>query len=132
MTWPLLVTCVVIPLGSLLEVGVRGKPVLIHGDHKSVLEVERHEHSRKPEKFRALVEATCSGAKAELFCRQQRAGWRVHGNDVARFGREDAGGQLSLCTRGAMSTLAVAVVNFLSGSFGWHLSISARSNLQSS
>jgi N6-adenosine-specific RNA methylase IME4 len=72
-------------------IGARGKPVFIHGNHATVLEAGRREHSRKPEEFYALVEATCSGAKVELFCRQQRAGWRVYGNDVDRFGEKDAG-----------------------------------------
>jgi N6-adenosine-specific RNA methylase IME4 len=71
--------------------GARGKPVFIHGNHTTVLEGGRREHSRKPEEFYTLVEATCAGAKVELFCRQQRAGWRVYGNDLGRFGNEDAG-----------------------------------------
>jgi ParB/RepB/Spo0J family partition protein len=69
----------------------RGKPVFIHGNHTTVLEGGRREHSRKPEEFYALVEATCAGAKVELFCRQQRAGWCVYGNDVDRFESEDVG-----------------------------------------
>ena len=63
----------------------RGKPVFIHGNHGTVLEAARREHSRKPEEFYALVEETCPGGKVELFCRQQRAGWQVHGNDVNKF-----------------------------------------------
>ena len=46
----------------------------------------RREHSRKPEEFYALVEATCPGGKVELFCRQHRNGWHVYGNDTKRFG----------------------------------------------
>jgi len=38
---------------------VRGKPVFLHGNHTTVLEAMRREHSRKPEEFYALVEATC-------------------------------------------------------------------------
>ena len=38
---------------------IRGKPVFLHGNHTTVLEAARREHSRKPEEFYALVEATC-------------------------------------------------------------------------
>ena len=63
----------------------RGKPVFIHGTHSTVLEAARREHSRKPEEFYALVEATCAGGKVELFARQQRPGWRAFGNQTTRF-----------------------------------------------
>ncbi|MGA2186509.1 MAG: MT-A70 family methyltransferase [Bryobacteraceae bacterium] len=64
---------------------VRGKPVFLHGNHSTVLEAARREHSRKPEEFFALVDATCPGGKVELFCRQRREGWQVYGNDTSRF-----------------------------------------------
>jgi len=64
---------------------VRGKPVFLHGNHSTVIEAARREHSRKPEEFYALVEATSPGSKLELFCRQQRVGWRSYGNEVERF-----------------------------------------------
>ena len=63
----------------------RGKPVFLHGSHSTVLEAARREHSRKPEEFYALVEATSPGGKLELFCRQKRAGWQAHGDEVSRF-----------------------------------------------
>jgi len=66
--------------------GARGKPVFLHENHSTVLEAARREHSRKPEEFYALVEATCPGGKVELFCRQHRNGWHVYGNDTKRFG----------------------------------------------
>jgi N6-adenosine-specific RNA methylase IME4 len=65
--------------------GARGKPVFLHENHTTVLEAARREHSRKPEEFYALVEATCPGAKVELFCRQHRNGWQVYGNDTKKF-----------------------------------------------
>jgi N6-adenosine-specific RNA methylase IME4 len=40
---------------------VRGKPVFLHGNHATVLEAARREHSRKPEEFYARVEATSPG-----------------------------------------------------------------------
>jgi N6-adenosine-specific RNA methylase IME4/ParB-like chromosome segregation protein Spo0J len=67
----------------------RGKPVFMHGTHSTVLEAVRREHSRKPEEFYTLVEATCAGGKVELFCRQQRPGWQIYGNDTNKFGTED-------------------------------------------
>jgi N6-adenosine-specific RNA methylase IME4 len=63
----------------------RGKPVFINGSHTTVLEAARREHSRKPEEFYALVEATSPGSKVELFARQQRSGWQAFGNDPHRF-----------------------------------------------
>jgi N6-adenosine-specific RNA methylase IME4 len=65
---------------------VRGNPVFIHGNHATVLEALRREHSRKPEEFYALVEATSPGCKIELFSRQQRNGWVGFGNDSKMFG----------------------------------------------
>jgi N6-adenosine-specific RNA methylase IME4 len=64
---------------------VRGKPVFLHGNHATVLNAPRREHSRKPEEFYALVEATSPGGKLELFCRQQRTGWHVYGNEIYKF-----------------------------------------------
>lgn len=64
---------------------VRGKPVFLHGRHSTALTATRREHSRKPEEFYALVEATCPGSKLELFARQVREGWTGFGNDMGRF-----------------------------------------------
>jgi N6-adenosine-specific RNA methylase IME4 len=60
----------------------RGIPIFLNGSHSTALEAVRREHSRKPEEFYALVEATCAGAKLDLFSRMQRKGWHVHGNAV--------------------------------------------------
>lgn len=64
---------------------VRGKPVFLHGNHTTVLEAARREHSRKPDQFYALVEATCPGPRVELFSRQRRDGWQTFGNNLAAF-----------------------------------------------
>jgi N6-adenosine-specific RNA methylase IME4/ParB-like chromosome segregation protein Spo0J len=64
---------------------VRGKPVFVAGNHTTVLQALRREHSRKPEEFYAVVEATCPGARVELFCRQERSRWNVYGNETGRF-----------------------------------------------
>jgi len=67
---------------------VRGKPVFLNGKYSTFIEAKRREHSRKPEDFYSLVEATCPGRKVELFARQQRTGWHAYGNDVDRFRSE--------------------------------------------
>jgi N6-adenosine-specific RNA methylase IME4 len=66
---------------------VRGKPVFLQGNHTTVLEAARREHSRKPEEFYELVEDTCPGSKLDLFSRQERRGWRVFGNRTKLFSR---------------------------------------------
>ena len=63
----------------------RGKPVFLHGQHTTVLQAARREHSRKPEESYALVEATCSGCKLELFAREERNGCHVFGNQTREF-----------------------------------------------
>src|SRR5258708_5733826 len=63
----------------------RGKPVFLHGQHTTALQAARREHSRKPEEFYALVEATCPGNRVELLCRQHREDWEMYGNDTRRF-----------------------------------------------
>lgn len=67
----------------------RGKPVFVHGHHTTALHAARREHSRKPEEFYALVEATCPGNKVELFCRQLRQDWETFGNDTNYFDGDD-------------------------------------------
>jgi N6-adenosine-specific RNA methylase IME4 len=64
---------------------VRGKPVFLHGSHTTVLQAVRRDHSRKPEEFFVLVEATCPGSKVELFSRQKRKEWLAFGNEINRF-----------------------------------------------
>jgi N6-adenosine-specific RNA methylase IME4 len=68
----------------------RGRPVFLHGQHTTVVQAIRREHSRKPEEFYTLVEETCPGGRVELFSRQQRKGWRVYGNDTRLFDRDDS------------------------------------------
>ena len=63
----------------------RGKPVFIHGSYTTVLNAARREHSRKPDEFYTLVEATCPGNRLELFARQARAGWHAFGDQTALF-----------------------------------------------
>ena len=76
---------------------IRGKPAFLHGSHATVLEAARREHSRKPEEFYALVEATSPGSRVELFCRQQREGWRAFGDEVERFDEKLAFQKVQSC-----------------------------------
>jgi N6-adenosine-specific RNA methylase IME4/ParB-like chromosome segregation protein Spo0J len=64
---------------------IRGKPVFLHGNHTTVLQAARREHSRKPEEFYVLVEAISPGGKLDLFARQARKGWHVFGNEIGKF-----------------------------------------------
>ncbi len=63
---------------------VRGKPVFLHGNHSTAIEAARREHSRKPEEFYALVEATSPGSKLELFAREERNGIECFSLSTAR------------------------------------------------
>ena len=63
----------------------RGKPVFVHGNYATVLSAARREHSRKPDEFYALVEATCPGSRLELFARQVRPGWQAFGSQTGLF-----------------------------------------------
>ena len=65
---------------------IRGKPLFLNGAHTTVLEAARREHSRKPEEFYALVEATCPGCRVELFAREKRDKWQAFGNQTEKFG----------------------------------------------
>ncbi len=63
----------------------RGEPVFLNGSHTTVIHAARREHSRKPDEFYMLVEATSPGSKVELFCRQRRRGWEAFGNSTSLF-----------------------------------------------
>jgi N6-adenosine-specific RNA methylase IME4 len=64
---------------------IRGAPVFLSGSHTTVIQAARREHSRKPEEFYVLVEATCPGSKVELFAREPRKGWQVFGDQTRLF-----------------------------------------------
>lgn len=61
---------------------VRGNPLWRPGSHATVLNAKRRAHSQKPEEFYTMVEALTPGPKVELFCRDPRPGWAVHGDEV--------------------------------------------------
>lgn len=66
-------------------VAVRGTPTFINTTYSTVFHAARREHSRKPEEFYSVVEATCPGAKVELFSRTKRIGWQQCGSETERF-----------------------------------------------
>jgi N6-adenosine-specific RNA methylase IME4 len=72
---------------------VRGKPQVNLTNQTTVLEGPVRKHSQKPEEFYELVEALCPGSKLEMFARQSRQGWAVHGNECdaneCEFQRDD-------------------------------------------
>lgn len=85
---------------ELLLIGVRGAP---RAQSKSVrncwmTEVEglfwaaqRREHSRKPDKVRADLEALFPAPRIELFARTKAPGWAAWGNQVDKFEAESLG-----------------------------------------
>ena len=61
---------------------VKGKPLWRPGNFATVLNAKRRAHSQKPEEFYKMVQALSPGPKVELFCRDPRPGWAVHGDEV--------------------------------------------------
>jgi N6-adenosine-specific RNA methylase IME4 len=65
-------------------VGTIGNPR--HKPFPSVFDGVARQHSRKPESFFQLLDSQVPPcARAELFGRQQRAGWDVWGNETGKF-----------------------------------------------
>lgn len=63
----------------------RGQPKRMSASVRKLLVEPRREHSRKPDRVHADIEALCSGPYAELFGRTDRPGWDVWGNEVGKF-----------------------------------------------
>lgn len=70
----------------LATVGDMGRPKS-RGVRQLVVEPVR-EHSRKPDRIYADIEALFDGPYVELFARNRRPGWASWGNDVDRFSPE--------------------------------------------
>jgi len=64
--------------------GIRGSATFLDKSLKSWAELERGQHSKKPEAVRAMVEAAFHGPRLELFGRMAVPGWTVFGNEVER------------------------------------------------
>ena len=61
-------------------VGVRGRPLIDLTNQTTVIHAGvKRKHSRKPIEFYEMVESLCAGSKLELFGREKRKGWDVHG-----------------------------------------------------
>ena len=60
----------------------RGKPATCFEGHTNIIRGGVREHSRKPEAFYELVEATCPGSRLELNSHQERAGWTCAGAET--------------------------------------------------
>ena len=58
---------------------VRGRPVVNLTNQTTIIHRAVREHSRKPDEFYQMVESLWPGAKVELFAREKRLGWQVHG-----------------------------------------------------
>lgn len=66
--------------------GIKGLPVLDENTTiRDIIREPRREHSRKPEAFYKLVDAFSVGLKCELFSRQERKGYFVHGAETKLF-----------------------------------------------
>jgi len=66
-------------------VGIRGDPFWENTLHRDIITEPRREHSRKPDKFFAIIEEITRGRKLEYFSREKRENWDVFGNDIERF-----------------------------------------------
>ena len=61
-------------------VGVRGRPLIDLTNQTTVIHAGvKRKHSRKPMEFYEMVESLCPGSRVELFGREKRKGWDVHG-----------------------------------------------------
>jgi len=67
---------------------VIGSPKLKLTNQSTLLQANRREHSRKPDKFYELVDALCDGPKLDYFGREPRKGWVVYGTN--QLGRKDS------------------------------------------
>ncbi len=64
---------------------VKGSPRVHLTNQTTILHGPMREHSRKPDEFFELVEALCDGPRLEMFARQRRENWEVHGNEPDKF-----------------------------------------------
>lgn len=73
-------------LHEFLLLGVRGRLRCCRKDVSSWVVAPRTRHSRKPFRFRKLIEQVSPGAYLELYGREEQpnCGWTVYGNQVER------------------------------------------------
>lgn len=65
--------------------GTIGKPKVLSRSVRNLIVAPTREHSRKPDDLHRDVESLYAGPYAELFGREQRAGWDVWGNQTGKF-----------------------------------------------
>lgn len=63
----------------------RGKPKRLSAAVRKLMIAPRREHSRKPDRQYADIEALVDGPYLELFARTERPGWASWGNETDRF-----------------------------------------------
>ena len=66
-------------------VAMKGKPPIRARNVRNIMEEKVREHSRKPDKQYADVEALFEGPYLEMFSRTSWPGWDVWGNEVGKF-----------------------------------------------
>ena len=80
------VTSIAVQATEYLMYAVKGNPVRIKEPFPSTCiktwRPRKNSHSRKPEMFIDLIEATSDGPYLELFARRQRLGWDTWGNEA--------------------------------------------------
>jgi len=69
---------------EILLLGIKGKLKAFRIQRSNIIRTKVREHSRKPDEFYNLIEATNIGPKIELFARYRRIGWDAWGNEELR------------------------------------------------
>lgn len=64
--------------------GVRGSLPFIDHSLMSWAQIDRTEHSKKPERVRLMIEKASPGPRLELFARHTSLGWTSWGNEIER------------------------------------------------
>ncbi len=70
------------PTNEYLLFGYKGKVKALKRHDSTWFFANRLRHSRKPHKFRQLIDETFKGNKIELFAREKAHGWDVWGNEA--------------------------------------------------
>ena len=65
-----------------LLLGVRGNAVFADRGQRSWIEADRTRHSEKPDEVRQVIEKVSPSPYLEMYGRQARPGWTVHGDQV--------------------------------------------------
>ena len=71
-------------------IGTTGNPRRLNADVRELIIEPLREHSRKPDEAFYRAERLFSGPYLEAFSRQERPGWDAFGNEVSKFGGQNA------------------------------------------